>query len=361
MKKQPFFWLLVILGTFLIWLVFHKPRVQTPLPQQSVTNAVAAASQNTNQIQVSSVPSPNSPALNSLPVINAGNNPNLSKYPPDIVAKYRQGLISKDEAMQEILLAKNKNPQETYGKVIDQYGQPVVGANVTGHLVFEQGIDSDEKVKTYKTQTDENGLFQFTGLTGADLGVTVSKEGYLLGGHGEGYKAPVGGKSSPDNRVVLTMWKLHGSEPLVNQHIRAEIPCDGSTSTFDIMTGKKSDNGDLKITMFRFPLQLKPGLVHPYSWQFKVEMLQGALVEENDPYPYLASDSGYKSSFQFEISSNSIPWQNQFEQDFYIKTSKGQFGRMHLDVSSAFTPPRFQIDFTINPSGSKNLEPATPQ
>lgn len=277
------------------------------------------------------------------------------------MAKYHKGLISKDAAMLEILLAKNKANQEIFAKVIDQYGQPVVGADVTGHLILLQGLDSDEKVMNYKTQTDGAGLFQFTGLTGADLGVTVSKIGYLIGGHGEGYKAPVGGKSLPDDRIVFTMWKLHvPAEPLTGQSIDAEIPHDGTSTTFNTATGKESANGDLRVTLIRSPLEVRRGR-DKFDWSVKIEMLQGGLIEENDPYDYWAPETGYQPTFEFNVSSNNVPWRSELENKFYIKTSQGQYGRMQFGVYSALTPARLQIEFTINPSGSQNLEPKSPQ
>ena len=84
------------------------------------------------------------------------------------------------------MLKKNNQCQDFYGKIIDQYGEPVVGTSVTGNLFNETGFYKPEKRNVYKTQSNASGLFQFTGLYGSDLNVIVKKDGYIIGARGEG-------------------------------------------------------------------------------------------------------------------------------------------------------------------------------
>jgi hypothetical protein len=156
------------------------------------------------------------------------------------------------------------------------------------------------------------------------------------------------------------MWRIRGPEPLIGQTIEAGIPYDGTPTKFDLSTGKQSTNGDMQITLVRFPLQRAPGLVHPYDWHFKIEIPTGGLMPENDIYPYWAPAQGYQASFDFEMSSNNVPWKNQLVQDFYIKDSRGQYGRMHIDVKTTSRTPQtgMDIQLVVNPSGSENLEPS---
>jgi len=338
---------MAILAIIVGWSLFHHSQSQTTRQPELVAGVTTITN------QAVQVPATNLVVQQS-PITAANTNDSGSE---DIESRYRQGLIGKEQAIQETYLERNKRSQDFYGKVIDQYGQPVTGVGIAGELVFNTETYGGVKTENYTAQTDSEGLFQFTGLNGAGFNVRLSKDGYKMGERGEGYKGPAGSKTNPNDRAILTMWKLRGAEPLISSDISSKIPYDGNSSTFDVATGKESPDGDLKVTLSRFPLKIKPGLVHPYDWQFKIEMLHGGLIEEHDPYPYWAPDNSYQPSFQFEISSNSIPWQNQWEQSFYIKTSQGQYGRMHFDISSAFTPARIQMDFTINPSGSQNLEP----
>jgi hypothetical protein len=155
------------------------------------------------------------------------------------------------------------------------------------------------------------------------------------------------------------MWKISGSEPLTGYNVESSIPYDGTPAQFDLKTGKKTSNGDLRITLSRYPLQIPPGLIHPYDWAVKIELAGGGLIEENDPYPYLAPATGYQSSFDFNMSSNNVPWKSELQQDFYVKSSQGQYGRMRMDIITTSKRPEtgISIQFTINPSGSQNLEP----
>jgi hypothetical protein len=143
---------------------------------------------------------------------------------------------------------------------------------------------------------------------------------------------------------------------LVSSSIDAKIPHDGTSVNFDMATGKESADGNLRISLVRSPSEVRRS-GHTFDWALKIEMLQGGLVAENDAYPYWAPDSGYMSTFEISMSSNNPTWFSKLAQSFYIKNAQGQYGRMQAIVYSALTPARAKIDFTVNPSGSQNLEP----
>lgn len=343
MKKPKIFWIAAVVAVLVLAvLLFHKPPVKPSLQPK-----VASAVQPSNS-EVHVTPS-NSP-INKSPVATAASN--LS----DLETKYRQGLISKGEVIFEAQKRQYLQPQNFYGKVIDQNGDPVVGVEITAG---NEGLDTTGRVwpQTFRAQSDLDGLFEITGKIGTPIGVRLSKSGYLWGLRGEGYKAPAGGASSPADRVILTMWKLHGAEPLVGSGLDAKIAFDGSSTRFDIMTGKESADGDLQITLLRSPLGVRRGR-DIFDWTVKIEILGGGILPENDPYPYWTPGNGYQSSFEFNMSSNNIPWSSSFQGNFYIKNARGQYGRMQANVYAALTPARIQFGFTINPSGSQNLEPS---
>ena len=350
MKKNLWIIAVLVVVVFAV-LVLHKPKIETPLQPKPMASATQPSN---SEVRVASN---NSVANQPHAAIASSQNNAPTPSESDIEAKYRQGLISKDEVMAEINRLQFKQPRSFYGKVIDQNGQPIAGVDVTGSIEILNDAGDGLQTQTFATQSDSEGLFDFTGKTGAPIKFIVKKEGYLMGQRGEGYQGPPSEKTTPNNRAILTMWKPHGAELLVGSSIDAKIPHDGTPTFFDIATGKESSSGDLQVVLSRFPLQIGPGLVHPYDWQCKVEILRGGLLSENDSYPYWAPEGGYQPSFEFEISSNSVPWRNQLEQSFYIKTPQGQYGRMQFSIYSATTPATVQMNFTINPSGSQNLEP----
>lgn len=282
---------------------------------------------------------------------SANKNPSSD----DVLDKYKQGLIAKDEAMLELEKRRFNQPQSFFGKLVDQDGNPVDGATITGTIETLNALRTEVNAQTFETQSDPSGLFEFTGKTGAPIKINARKEGYLIGGHGNYYQGPPGEKTTTYNRAILTMWKLRGLEPLKNYGLDAKIPSDGTPVRFDIVTGKESAEGDLRVTLVRFPLAVKRGR-DLFDWTARIEMVNGGLVEENDPYPFWAPKIGYLPSYEFSVRSNNVPWESSLTKDFYIKTATGQYGRMQANIFSALTPARIQFNFTINPSGSQNLE-----
>ena len=275
----------------------------------------------------------------------------------DALGAYRKGLIDRGEAMLAHFRITNLKSQDFYGKVIDQYGMPVTNADVTGNLVLENGWDIPEKFSQYKTYTDEVGLFQFTGLHGAKLGVVPNKLGYELGGHGEEYVKSVAETSSPTDRVTFIMWKLRGPEPMVHVQCDSRVPYNGASVSFDLASGKKSADGDLRITLSRYPLNIRRGR-DKYDWNVKIEAVKGGLILQNDRYPNWAPEKGYQSSFEFSMSSNHVPWSGELDKEFYFYKANKQYGRLSVGLSTDSSRPDtgITIQTWLNPSGSQNLE-----
>lgn len=343
MKARIFLWIGVTVAAVAIWFLLHESHANAR--RQTATTATAKVGNSTNMLSIGGPPG-NRPAVKT------------NQSHEDIEHMFLEGRISRKEAILEAVREKNRQSQDFYGKVINQYGEPVPDASVTGTTEMITGLGDDSTPRTYKTESDAEGLFQFTGIWGWQFNVSIEKNGYVLNPRGRGYNGPVGGKTSPDNRGVFTMWKLRGPEPLATLSIDAKIPFDGNPATFDMKTGKASPDGDLRITLSRFPLEVRRS-GQGFDWTVKIELLQGGLIAENDSYPYWAPEDGYEPFFAFSVSSNDIPWQSTFTQNFYIRDSQGQYGRMQANVYTALTPARIQFNLAINPSGSQNLEPSS--
>jgi hypothetical protein len=294
---------------------------------------------------------------------------NVSNSPPstvdvtntveqDIMARYRQGVINKGQAIQETLINENKKPLDIYGKIVDQYGAPVSGAKVRGSIGLNVSFVKSGGEYHY-TETDSDGRFQFLGIHGVGIGIWPQKEGYFYNLK-QPSQRPDDYKPDPNNPIVFKMWKLNGAEPVVSSSIDAKIPYDGSTVVFDIATGKESPEGDFRLALSRTPLEVRRGRDR-YNWTVKIEIAHGGFIEESDFYPYWAPESGYEPYLEFNISSNAVPWTYNLEKNFYIKNSKGLFGVMQLGVYPDLTPARLKVNFTVNPSGSQNLEPTISQ
>jgi hypothetical protein len=343
MKKSRFILALLVLAVVFGWLLLFKQNAKKALPTGiPVFTNVAVQLTATN------------PVTNQQPLrITKTNKPDTQ----EILEQYRTGAINKGQALQQLALTKNHN-LDLYGRVIDQYGQPVTGAKIQGDVVVRLGF-MQQRDDVHLAQTDEGGNFSFLGFNGIGLGIWPQKAGYFYNLKLPS-RRPDNYNPNPDNPVVFTMWKLRGVEPLENQQIKADIPYDGTSVTFNMLTGKEDLNGDLRISLSRFPMAIAPGLMHPYDWQFKLEVVGGGVLEEDDPYPYWAPDSGYEPASEFDVNTNTVPWSDALNQSFYFKNNKGQYGMMNVDLNTSSKHPETGIDIqiAINPSGSQNLEPA---
>lgn len=344
-KVLSFLFLIIVVSVLSIWWFGNSKQPITPpvsAPNKE-TNAVSSPAKN---IAISSVAKSETNSSDKI-----DTNSIAIKY-----KEYLAGKMDKAELAKAMISERNAQSQDFYGEVIDQYGNPVIGATVNGNIMIDSLETSKEE--TYTTETDQMGFFQFTGLHGISLGVAPSKAGYEWESRGVACQMPSGGKSSSDNRAILTMWKLRGAEPMKHIKFESEIPYDGTSATFNLQTGKKTEGGDLRITLLRSPLEIKPGLIHPYGWEVKIELINGGIMEENDPYPYWAPENGYQSFFEAGMNSNDRPWRPEFIQNFYFKNSQGQYGRLLINLLTSSKRPQtgFTIETWLNPSGSQNLE-----
>jgi hypothetical protein len=287
----------------------------------------------------------------------------VSNLAVTIEKSYRAGEIDKGVAMAEIMVLKNNQAQDFYGKVVDQYGQPVSTAEVS--LQVHQ---TEERGGTFKTQTDAKGLFQFTGIRGESLSVIPSKAGYQIEGHGLGTKGQNGPETKPDQRMVYTMWKLKGPEPMIHKEFasRKIIP-DGRTYTIDLLKNEiveGTNGGDLRIRIHR-PPNLKPR--EKFDWTFAMQAVDGGFIEvTNDIYLNEAPASGYLPEYGIlrhatDVVNYATRELYRTDRTFFLKSRGGQlYGHFKiLELDPDFRSKGMavlRLDYYVTPAGSRNLE-----
>jgi len=261
----------------------------------------------------------------------------------------------------QMMVRSENHSLNIYGKVVDQNGKPVVGANVEGGTTLAKDFLHTSSEAHY-TMTDSNGCFKFLGLHGIGIGIRPQKEGYEFSSrstHNSQLPSEQCGDNRPDpnNPVVFTMWKLKGPEPMKYAEFRSRIPYDGTTAVFDLTNGKKNSNGNMRITLLRNPLEVRRGKDH-FDWTFKLEIPGGGLLPENDSYPNWAPENDYQAVFVKTVNATDSPWQARFIQNFYFKDAGGNYGRLFVDVTadSDTADTGIRLELWINPAGSRNLE-----
>jgi hypothetical protein len=271
---------------------------------------------------------------------------------------------SKAERKKVVLSNYNDVPIDFYGKLEDQSGNAVVGAEIKGSIMVNNGQreGTDQSVTT----SDANGLFQFHGK-GQNLGMMPHKSGYALATTGTLFnfshleEHPY--VSDENNPTVVRMWKLAGAEPLVgiNQHFK--VPVTGSPVGFDLLAGSiVPTGGDLKMTITR-----SPGIIsgrNRLDWGVEVEAVDGGLIETSMAEArvmYGAPETGYQANDTFIMSTN-VPhkWFGGFDQMFFVQSRNGQvyskvFISFNINQNPA-DPMSITMRGVASTNGSRNWE-----
>lgn len=252
-----------------------------------------------------------------------------------------------------VLESENRKSLDMHGKVIDQYGQPVVGAQVRGSILLNKGV-TRSKDDIHYTETDAQGLFSFIGVHGVTMGIWPQKEGYyydlrLNTLRKENYH---GSHENPD---VFVMWKLKGAEHLIRDDKFYGIQPDGRVYTIDLIKGTKREgafpDGDLLVRIQRTS-ELSP--TSKCEWSCSVQVIQGGLIEATTLYLNEAPEGEYQNQYSVSNSDGS----QEFNKTFYLKTRSGHaHGWIKIQVIPNYNDIAiFKFQSLVNPSGSRNLE-----
>jgi len=270
---------------------------------------------------------------------------------------------SKEQETLEILSTKNDIPIVFYGRLEDQFGNPVVGAEITGSTIIYNGVHmGGQKVVV---TSDANGFFQLNAGKGESLGIMPKKAGYALATTGTEFRYTRLDEHPyvPDagNPTVIKMWKLQGAEPLVGIEQRYKLYYTDAPINFDLLIGQiVPTGGDIKLTVNRSPGVLSGR--HQQDWSLKVEAVDGGLIETSMGEArviYVAPDGGYQSDYTFVMSTNNT-WFEAVHQMFFVESRGGQvFGKVNLSFRINENPDDFiSVTFSgvASTNGSRNWE-----
>jgi hypothetical protein len=167
-----------------------------------------------------------------------------------------------------------------------------------------------------------------------------------------------GADTSPDNRLVYIMWKLKGPEPMIHtENFYRNIKPDGRMYTVDFLKNEITEGtnvaGDLIVQFLRQPQSNPRG--NP-DWSFVMTAIGGGFIGvTNDEYLNEAPESGYRQQYKIERNSKNSTL------TFYLKSRGGRiYG--HFQIMQLYPGYRdkdlagVQIEFYVNPAGSRNLE-----
>jgi len=253
-------------------------------------------------------------------------------------------------------------PINFYAKVVDENNQPVSGAifhfELQGYLV--RGHVAREVV------SDQAGFVSLTNQTGTQLDVSVHAPGYYPsrrnGGAGSFHYAVTYGdafKSDPNQPVLYYFQKkgigantLITSQSGMSDGYSVKAPLDGTTVKVNLLERKTGD-GPLEIS------QVKPIYANwktTKEWSFTMKIPDGGFIEENEEFPFHPPASGYQPLVEFKFENWQTNWTTDTQKEYYVKFGNPPvYGRLHLETSISSDSARLR--YTINPDGSRNLEP----
>lgn len=261
-----------------------------------------------------------------------------------------------------------------YGKVVDQHGDPVVGATV--NLSPVDGAFADQSHSKTIAVTDNNGLFSVTDKVGSAIGVRASKDGYMsypglpgqpLSGTTVDYAFQAeGGKrySNPSTPLILTLLKIGSVDPvfyvkakrwrlaLDNTPRRIALDSEDGKGNHSIEFRLKSDWTTLPNTNERY------GMI--YDWSFEAKIPGGGFVQVDSDYKFEAPETGYQESIQLG-SLASLPkeeWKRSMQRRYFVKFPDGSYGRIFLNLNAGTDAESGPLNMTswLNLKlGSRNL------
>ena len=257
-------------------------------------------------------------------------------------------------------------PISYWGRVVDENGGPIIGANVA--WTANNNPDPDGKGTGGETITDANGMF-FIGSYGIGLYIEVSKDGYYqvptetrarLGSFGgfdnpsviQKTDSPLGTSDDPALYTLHTKGMAATLIHITERPIR--IPKNGDSVQVNLSTGKAvaSENKGLKIECWTN--DRAKDAQGQYSWRCQLSVPGGGLVERTDRFAFEAPIDGYKLSV--ELGPTSDRWSARAEQQYFVRLPDNCYARIDFRIRTA-GDHYVLIESHLNPTpGDRNLE-----
>jgi len=248
---------------------------------------------------------------------------------------------------------------EFYGKVVDESNQSIEGANI--EFVWAHIWPLAEGTSSTNTISDSEGLFSLAGVVGANLGVQVSKNGYYnvrsLNNEEFNYSSLPGMtpfQPDPNNPVIFHLRKKGVGADLISATLNVKVPRDGTPVYVDFLNQKFGADGQMQTSQIKPPYE---SWKQATMWSFKMEIPSGGFIGQNDEFPFEAPESGYQRTAEFDFKTGQTDWKTYFTTNYYFSFGNPpRYGRLTVETDISWGGAR--ITYVVNPTGSRNLEPA---
>ena len=334
----------LLLLVIFVWLLIFKRSSQS-----SYLPTVAIAKQSTTNLPRES---PLDSGLGNYPSYVSNGNTYMV-VPSNIVEAVRR---RDEERAKEDSGRWWRTPISFYGRIVDQYGNPLADADVR-FTVTDLSLQGSSE---YHTKSDPNGFFSLSGIRGRHLMVYFSKEGYYQSateGNAFDYNDIASGNQYKPDRSHPEVFHLHrGGEKVAlikrDMNVRVQL---GETVVVDLLNGKtNSPNGQLRIELLENDRGGRNGFGSKCSMRLSV--LDGGIQPYTEEFPFVAPETGYESSVQIGSEFGNPPpgWGTRTARAFFLH-AQGLYARVLVEMNPGGS--LLGLDYYVNPTGSRNLEP----
>jgi hypothetical protein len=286
--------------------------------------------------------------------------PLISNAPANLAGSVQSDKESLPKALSEAADAKNL-PVDFNAQVLDQNQQPVAGVRLeisVRHWSVEATGKLQGHALKFVKNTDARGRLEVHGVTGDGIDVlTLHKDGYDSSPSLTAHYGPSG--ASRSELVIFRLWKLGEKAPLVTGDHFFRIVPDGRTYTIDLIGGRKFESADA-MGDFKFSIMRPANITRQdrYGWSFRIEPIDGGILESIDEFMNEAPEIGYSADYAFTLSQSDPEWSYRVKKSFFLKSRGGQnYARLRVEVFAYYKDGGvFDIHYAVNPAGSRNLQ-----
>lgn len=267
-----------------------------------------------------------------------------------------------------------------YGKVVDQYGEPVANAKIEYGMLTMYFLD---KTASGIVETDRNGMFNIkaSGYTlsltmpvhpklsdkyipGAAKSPFTSGSSILLESKSQGRGTQSWKGYSKNNPYVIRAWRIESFEELFKRQKNLFLTPDGTAHTF--MKKDKYGNMSLKkgqdskgYLLFTCVRDENGTAGKNGAWQATIVPIDGGILETNDNVLNEAPLDGYQNSILVSMDGGGEYGSSMIRDKKYYFTANNN--RTYGSLVVFYEPYGkkkdciFDINYKINPNGSRNL------
>ncbi|HEX3626947.1 MAG TPA: hypothetical protein VH280_16175 [Verrucomicrobiae bacterium] len=299
-------------------------RQQSPMTQ---TNGLATSQIQSGQVEQMAAPTPT---------------------PPTVSTQNLQSGIAQMKQQMQLW----HSPLLFYGKVVDESNQPIAGVTIS---YSGNGVD-ESLTKEIRNQgtvlTDQQGIFQISGLYGIGLMFQLSHpEYYAYPDNSTGFdvRSPYQDGSTGNSMANARIFRMHHKgrpTTLIYWSGGFHAANDGTPASYPLRGRKRADIlGQLQIKGWA-GLRSDP---NNYDWKIQLTLPNGGIIESTNDFDFVAPESRYANTLSFQVSGN-----ESLSKTFFFQLPAGyiRFKLLVVMNKDMFVSG----DYYFNPDGSRNLE-----